>query len=131
MVTNCFKNNFSKLTDFIGGQSYRGVLTGLTEAFLISEETKLDIINQDLKAEERIHPFLQGRDLTKYNTIIPSSYLLLFEKGFTNENIEKQSEIENWLKSNYPSIESWLAPFEDRGKKRTDKGDYWWELRAC
>ncbi|NQU86894.1 MAG: N-6 DNA methylase [Mariniphaga sp.] len=125
------KTNFIKLSDFIGGQSYRGVLTGLTEAFLIDEETKQNIINQDSKAEERIHPFLQGRDLTKYNTIIPSSYLLLFEKGFTNENIEKQSETENWLKYNYPSIENWLAPFEDRGKKRTDKGDYWWELRAC
>nr|NQU93932.1 Eco57I restriction-modification methylase domain-containing protein [Bacteroidota bacterium] len=125
------KTKFIKLSDFIGGQSYRGVLTGLTEAFLIDEETKQKIVEKDPKAEERIKSFLQGRDLTKYHTVIPSSYLILFEKGFTNENIENQAETENWLNANFPSIENWLAPFEERAKKRTDKGDFWWELRAC
>ncbi|MCB0804141.1 MAG: hypothetical protein KDB74_13675, partial [Flavobacteriales bacterium] len=24
-----------------------------------------------------------------------------------------------------------LKPFEERAKKRTDKGDFWWEVRAC
>ena len=125
------KGRLKKLSEFIGGQAYRGVLTGLTEAFLIDEETKQKIVIADYKAEERIKPFLQGRDLTKYNTITPSSYLILFEKGFTNKNIVEQSEPVNWLQSKYPSIHNWLSPFEDRATKRTDKGDYWWELRAC
>jgi hypothetical protein len=125
------KTKFVTLSEFIGGQSYRGVLTGLTEAFLIDEETKQKIVKADLKAKDRIKPFLQGRDLAKYNTVIPSSYLILFEKGFTNENIKEKYETENWLQTNFPSIENWLAPFEGRAKKRTDKGDYWWELRAC
>lgn len=24
-----------------------------------------------------------------------------------------------------------MKPFEEKGEKRFDKGDYWWELRAC
>ncbi len=125
------KTKFVTLSDFIGGQSYRGVLTGLTEAFLIDEKTKQTIVKEETNAAEVIKPFLQGRDLTKYNTIIPNSYLILFEKGSTNKKITNETEAENWLPSNYPSVYNWLKPFEERGKKRGDKGDYWWELRAC
>jgi type I restriction-modification system DNA methylase subunit/REP element-mobilizing transposase RayT len=125
------KNNFQTLSDIIGGQSYRGVLTGLTEAFLIDETTKNEIINAHPEAIDRIKPFLQGRDLNRYGTIFPTSYLLIFEKGFTNENIPSGIEAQEWLEKTYPSISNWLKPFEEKGKKRTDKGDYWWELRAC
>ena len=120
-----------KLSDFINGEAYYGIKSGLSEAFLINEETKQNIINEDSKAIDKIKPFLQGRDLTKYNTVIPTNYLLLFEKGITNSIIESPSEAENWFHSNYPSIANWLMPFEQKAKKRTDKGDYWWELRAC
>jgi type I restriction-modification system DNA methylase subunit len=123
------KTKFIKLSDFIGGEAYRGVLTGLTEAFLIDEQTKQEIVAKDPKATEVIKPFLQGRNLSKYNTIIPNSYLILFEKGSTNKKLE--NEFENWLPKNYPSVYEWLKPFEERAKKRGDKGDYWWELRAC
>ncbi|SHI34585.1 N-6 DNA Methylase [Tangfeifania diversioriginum] len=125
------KTKFTKLSDFVGGQSYRGVLTGLTEAFLIDEQTKQEIVTKDPKATEIIKPFLQGRNLSKYNTIIPNSYLILFEKGNTNKKIKNDFEAENWLPINYPSVYEWLKPFEERAKKRGDKGDYWWELRAC
>uniref|UniRef100_UPI002473CE5C TaqI-like C-terminal specificity domain-containing protein n=1 Tax=Lunatimonas salinarum TaxID=1774590 RepID=UPI002473CE5C len=36
-----------------------------------------------------------------------------------------------WLKSKYPAIARHLKPHEAAAKKRTDKGDFWWELRAC
>jgi hypothetical protein len=36
-----------------------------------------------------------------------------------------------WLKSNYPAIAEHLRPFKAQAMKRTDKGDFWWELRAC
>ena len=126
-----FKSNFQTLSQFIGGQSYRGVLTGLTEAFLIDEATKNEIVRVNPEAIDRIKPFLQGRDITRYGTIVPISYLLIFEKGFTNENISSGIEVHEWLEKTYPSISNWLKPFEEKGKKRTDKGDYWWELRAC
>jgi hypothetical protein len=123
------QNNNKRLRDQF--RANFGIKSGLTEAFLINEETKNKLLIEDSKAEEKIKPFLQGRDLTKYNTVTPLSYLLLFEKGVTNKNISDQMEAENWLQNSYPSIKNWLTPFEDKGKNRTDKGDYWWELRAC
>ncbi len=35
------------------------------------------------------------------------------------------------MKENYQAIASYLEPFEEKGKSRFDKGEYWWELRAC
>jgi hypothetical protein len=36
-----------------------------------------------------------------------------------------------WLEAHYPAIAGYLFPFEDRARKRWDKGEYWWELRPC
>ncbi|MDQ5768762.1 Eco57I restriction-modification methylase domain-containing protein [Thiothrix subterranea] len=37
----------------------------------------------------------------------------------------------NWLKQQHPAICEWLEPFAVAGRKRGDKGDFWWELRSC
>jgi len=128
------KVGFITLSDFLGGEAYRGVLTGLTEAFLIGESTKSKIIANDPKSAQLIKPFLLGRDAKSYATPKAVSYLILMEKGFTKSrlgNSVNEDDAWKWIKRTYPSVANWLEPFEDRGKKRTDKGDYWWEIRAC
>jgi hypothetical protein len=37
----------------------------------------------------------------------------------------------NWLKQQHPAICAWLEPFAAAGRKRGDKGEFWWELRSC
>lgn len=36
-----------------------------------------------------------------------------------------------WFSESYPAIAAHLEPFAEKGKKRYDKGEYWWELRTC
>ena len=121
------------LRDFIGGEAYRGVLTGLSEAFLIDANTYQRIVSEDERAKERIYPFLQGRNITPYGKPEAVSYLILFEKGWTQreQTFDNEADAWNYLKAEYPSIAEWLEPFAEKGRKRTDKGDFWWELRAC
>ncbi|MEQ8526046.1 DNA methyltransferase [Gracilimonas sp.] len=126
-------SNAIPMKDFVKGNAKYGLKTGLTKAFLISEKTKNEILEIDPKAKDHIEPFLQGRDITKYSNATVNSYLILFKKGFTKDRLGDCTEEEawKWLKGEYPGITKWLAPFEEKGKKRTDQGDFWWELRTC
>ncbi len=138
------------LSEFVKGKIYRGVLTGLNEAFVIDKETKERLIAEDPKSAEVIKPFLAGRDIKRYQTPEADKFLILFPKGFTiKRNLPKDNpnfivaeppprygdmpfdDAWEWIRRNYPAIARHLRPFKANAEKRTDKGDYWWELRAC
>ena len=119
------------LGEYVKGKIYRGVLTGLNEAFVIDEETKNRLIKEDKRSKEIIKPFLIGREVKKYTEPNGKSYLILFPKGFTNKAGNHPRNGWNWLEENYFAIAKYLKSFEEKGKKRIDQGEYWWELRAC
>jgi len=76
---------------------------------------------------------LSWKDLKKWHIESRDLYLILISKGWTKEksNLTDEKLAWAWLNKHYPAIAKWLAPFESKAKKRTDKGDFWWELRAC
>jgi len=128
------KNENITLENFINGQSYRGVLTGLTEAFLIDEETKKQLIDEDRNAEKLIKPFLLGRDVKAYTSGSNENYLLLVPKGFTkslSNDIDTENLAWDYFRTNFPAVANHLLNYKVKAEKRTDKGDYYWELRAC
>ena len=43
-----------------------GILTGYNDAFIINNETKERLINEDSKSTELIKPVLRGRDIQRY-----------------------------------------------------------------
>jgi adenine-specific DNA-methyltransferase len=118
---------------------------------VIDKETKERLIAEDSRSAEVIKPFLAGREIKRYQTPTPEKYLILFPKGFTiKSNLPKDdpnyiSQMNEpprygymnydpawqWLQSNYPAIANHLKSYENAAKKRTDQGDFWWELRAC
>lgn len=124
------------LEEYVGGESYRGILSGLSAAFNISIEKAEELKSRDVRSLEIIRPFLQGRGLVAYGEAVAGSYLVFMPKGFTLEHmgldtLPPEEKAWQWIKDNYPAVAEHLLPFAEKGKKRTDKGDYWWELRAC
>jgi len=141
--------NGKKLEDYVEEVAKRGVLTGLTEAFVIDEATKDRLIKEDYKAKSLIKPFVLGRNIKPYSGVEISNWLILVPKGFT---IRRNLEVDNkyylseptprygsmeyddaweWFYSNYPSVASYLLNHRIKAEQRTDQGDFWWELRAC
>ena len=95
-----------------------GIKTGFNEAFIIDEYTKNRLIEEDSKNEEIIKPLLKGRDINKWKIIFKDLYLI---HSFDGLNTKKK----------YPSIFKYLSPYEEKLKNRSDKGKYWYNLRAC
>ncbi|MDO9394815.1 MAG: TaqI-like C-terminal specificity domain-containing protein [Methylotenera sp.] len=115
------------------GSPYRGVLTGLNEAFVIDGATKQRLMAQDAKSADLLKPFLEGKDLKKWRVEPRDLWLILCAKGWTRarSGFADEPQAWAWLQSHYPAIAAYLAPFAEAAKKRTDKGEFWWELRSC
>ena len=127
------KNAGIPLSQKVGGKIYRGLLTGLNEAFVIEEIIKERLIAEDPNSQEIIKPFLIGRDVKRYSQPISGKHIILFRSGFTAEKFGKIPEQEAWTKisNEYPAITAFLSPYKEKAKARLDQGQYWWELRAC
>lgn len=144
------KTEMITLGEFVGEETYRGILSGLSEAFNISIEKAKELETLDIRSKEVLRPFLQGRGLVAYGEAKAGSYLVYTPKGFTLKGMgieiaeedrrnrarrealmPSEEKAWEWFSSEYPAVAEWLLPFKERAKTRSDKGDYWWELRAC
>ena len=86
---------------------YRGVLTGLNEAFIIDKSTKEKLILEDPKSAEIIKPILRGRDIKRYGYEFAELYILIVKFGAYKN-----------LKEDYPAIYNHLINFEVQLRER-------------
>lgn len=122
------------LGQYVKGEIYYGIKTGLNEAFVIDAATRDELIRKDPKSAEIIKPFLAGRDVKRYEIPESDRWLILFPNKWTHQQTQRLgTEIEawQWIKINYPAIATHLETFTSAAQKRGDKGEFWWELRPC
>jgi len=101
----------------------RGILTGLTNAFIISKEKRDEIVRKDPKSIEIIKPVLRGRDIKRYTIDYQDLYIINTHNGYGN--------IERINVDNYPAIKEHLLQYEPKLSKRYDKGETPFNLRNC
>ncbi len=102
------------------GNNYQvkiGIKTGFNEAFVIDGNKKNELVQEDPKSAELIKQFAVGDNLRKYRLEFDNKYLILTKIGV---KIEK-----------YPAIFNHLKKYQEALEKRWDKGNFWYELRAC
>ncbi|MEW4570108.1 DNA methyltransferase [Tautonia sp. JC769] len=121
------------LAEFAGGRPYRGILTGLNEAFLIDTPTRDALIAEDPQSAELIRPFLRGQDISQWSPTWADLWMIVIKSSgdhawpWTGEG-ERAEEV---FGHTYPSLYAHLKPLEAKLIKRQDKGRHWWELRTC
>ncbi len=115
------------------GSPLYGIKTGRNEAFVIDRKTRDALIAQDPKSAEVLKPWLEGKDIKRWRTESRDLWVILFKRGWTIDRYGVGSEDENWdkLKGEFPAIGKYLEPQKAACQKRTDQGDFWWELRSC
>jgi hypothetical protein len=103
------KGNYKKLIDFVGGEAYRGIIPGLSEAFVINIDEKEKLIKKDFSSAKIIAPIVRGRNMKRYG--IP----LLNECDFI---ILAKYGSYSYLEQKFPAIYQRLLLFEDKLKQR-------------
>ncbi|OUT16833.1 Eco57I restriction-modification methylase domain-containing protein [Campylobacter concisus] len=111
-----------------GVNIYRGILTGLNEAFIIDNDTRDKILSTCIgdereQTQKLIRPILRGRDIKRYDYEWAGLWLINIHNGYGTEpriNID-----------NFPKLKLYLDKFEPKLSNRSDKGATPYNLRNC
>lgn len=109
------------LGEYVNGRFYRGILTGLNEAFVIDGATRERLIAEDSKSAKIIKPFLRGRDVKRWKVEPQDLWLIFTRRPFDL--------------SQYPAIQKHLALFREQLEPKpegwNDKKDGAWPGRKA
>ena len=125
------------LGEFVEGRIYRGVVTGLNDAFVIDQDKRDELVEEDPRCAGILKPWLRGRDIKRWRAESAGRYVIAIQNsgdaGANNLWAQAKSEEEarDILRETYPAIHDHLSWFEQKLRIRQDQGRYWWELRAC
>ena len=109
---------------------YRGVLTGYNDAFIISSETRKEILDncksldERQRTEEIIRPILRGRDIRRYSYQWSNLWIINTHNGI-------KGELERVHIEDNPAIKQHIDRHWDKVVKRADQGDTPYNLRNC
>ncbi len=118
------KNKCISLDEYVENKSFRGIITGLTEAFLIDNNEKDQILEKNEKSSELLKPLLRGRTIKKWYAQQDSLWLIGTFPAL-NINID-----------NHPAIRDYLLRFGrnrlnqsgEKGSRKKTSGE-WFETQ--
>jgi hypothetical protein len=107
------RNTGIHLGEYVNGQIYYGIKTGLNKAFVIDARTRDMLIKEDPKSADLIKPFLFGRNIKRYQQPHSEQYLIFTRRGISIDQ--------------YSAIKQYLMQFKERlmPKPLNWKGDKW------
>ena len=112
------------LGEYVNGRFYRGVLTGLNEAFVIDGATRERLIAEDPKSADIIKPWLRGRDIKKWQAEWAGLYVIFTRRG---TDIESYPAIKRHLEEFREALEPKTLDKQESGRK---PGPYkWFEIQ--
>jgi len=107
-----------------------GIKTGYNDAFIISTDKRVEILNNCKDDEERartadlIRPILRGRDIKRYGYTWADLWLINTHNGVKGRLPRIRIE-------EYPALKTHLDEYWDKIATRADKGETPYNLRNC
>jgi len=118
------RNSGLSIEEYAGVKIYRGILTGLNEAFIIDEKKREELIHKDSRNGDLIKPFLTGAESKRYAIKSKKNYIIFTRRGIDIFH--------------YPSILRYLEQFKNKLAPKKSKeqengrkpGNYkWYEIQ--
>lgn len=125
----------SKISSIVGDKFHYGIKTGFNAAFLIDDADKRKLL-ADGAMKSFIRPWIDGGEIGRWEHDYSDQYVIAIASG---SNIrggwpwsgQTEAEAERIFAREHPALFRHLSQWRTELKKRADKGEYWWELRAC
>ncbi len=102
---------------------YRGITTGLNDAFIVDNLTKEALVAEDPRSAEILKPVVRGRDIRRYRAHWAGLWLIAIHNGYGDTpaiNVER-----------YPAVKAHLDRYYEQLARRYDKGRTPYNLRNC
>ncbi len=91
-------NQGTPLGEFVKGRIYRGVVTGLNEAFVIDQDKRDELIEEDSRSADLIKPWLRGRDIRRWRAHSPGLHVIFTSRGVDIEQYPVVQEHLSWFR---------------------------------
>ncbi|MBD2428112.1 TaqI-like C-terminal specificity domain-containing protein [Phormidium sp. FACHB-1136] len=105
------------LKKYLGEKIYRGIVTGLNEAFIIDSSMRQKLISEHQSSKELIKPFIRGKNVKRWSTEDKNVWLIFTRKGTAINN--------------YPAIKQHLGKYKKSLEARLNvirDGDEWFQI---
>ena len=99
-LMNKLRSAGKPLGEYVNGRFYRGILTGLNEAFVVDAVMRRELIKEDKNSGDLLKPYLRGRDVKRWLSYDPELWLIFTRRG---TDINK-----------YPAIKRHLSKFRNQ-----------------
>jgi adenine-specific DNA-methyltransferase len=125
------------LDEYVKGRFYRGITTGLNEAFVVNQSTRDRLIAEHPSSEQVLKPFLRGRDVKRWRceprdlwlVFIPWHFPLHGDNSITGPSTKAEHAFADRYPAIYAHLEQFKAKLSARNAAETGIRYEWYALQ--
>lgn len=116
----------TSLGEYVNEAIFYGIKTGLNKAFVIDDETRNRLIEEDPNSAMIIKPYLAGREVKRYEPLIKNKYLIFTRRGINiNDYPAIKKHLSQFKQELIPKPKGWKGQWNGR-----KPGSYeWYEIQ--
>lgn len=121
------------LREYAGRSPVYGIKTGYNEAYLLTSAERDAIIRDDPACTDIIRPYLRGQDIRRWTPEWAGLWMIVMRSSANYDWPWKEAgpDAEEIFSRTCPALYRHFKMHEERLRRRSDQGTYWWELRSC
>lgn len=125
------RRNGTPLIEYSGTKPYRGVLTGLNEAFLIDTAKRDELVRDDPACADIIRPYLRGQDIDRWYAPWSGLWMIFARRGIEIDRYPSvQRHLEAYRQQLEPKPADWKpANDKDQWPGRKEGNYAWFEIQ--
>lgn len=121
------------LKEWAKGEILYGIKSGLNEVFIVDDATRSAIQKRDPNSAQLFRPFVQGTHMRPWYLEHSGQHLIALKStmNFQWPWSNPGEDAEAIFRETFPGVHEYLIDYRDAAMKRSDQGQFWWELRSC